>query len=84
MLNDDVVEYGAWVSRNSLFTLSLGRFSVIWICSRTRYWPACVKLHAADDKQFRVSVFYGLRDSVDNRLYNTVSAPRPSLKLLKL
>jgi hypothetical protein len=25
-----------------------------------------VKFHAADDTQFRVSIFYGLRDSIDN------------------
>jgi hypothetical protein len=35
-----------------------------------------VKFHAADYTQFRVSVFYGLRDSIDNRQYNTVCAPR--------
>jgi hypothetical protein len=44
-----------------------GVFSVMLISSRTRDWPACVKFHAADDTQFRVPVFYGLRDSIDNR-----------------
>jgi hypothetical protein len=43
-----------------------------------------VKLHAADDTQFRVSVFYGffygLGDSIENRLYNIVRAPRQTLK----
>jgi hypothetical protein len=34
---------------------------------RTRDWPACVKIHAGDDTQFRVSDFYGLRDNIDNR-----------------
>jgi hypothetical protein len=44
------------------------------IRSCTRYWPACVKFYAADDMQFRVSVFYGLRDGIDNCEYNTVRA----------
>jgi hypothetical protein len=42
----------------------------MWIYSRTRDWPACVRFHAGDDSQFRVSVFYGLRDSIDNRIRN--------------
>jgi hypothetical protein len=33
----------------------------------TRDGPACVNFHAADDSQFRVLVFYGLCDSIDNR-----------------
>jgi hypothetical protein len=37
-------------------------FSVTRICSRTQDWLACVKFHVADHTQFRVSVFYGLRD----------------------
>jgi hypothetical protein len=30
------------------------------------HWPACEKFQATDDKQFRVSVFYGLCDSINN------------------
>jgi hypothetical protein len=37
------------------------------LVSRTRDWSACVKFHAADYTQFRVSVFFGLRDGIDNR-----------------
>jgi hypothetical protein len=44
-----------------------GVFIVMRIYSRTRDWPACVKFHAADDTQFGVLVYYGLRDSIDNR-----------------
>jgi hypothetical protein len=61
-------------------THDLGRFNVMRISSHTRDWPASVKFHAADDAQFRVSVFYRVRDTIENRWYNTVRSPRPSLK----
>jgi hypothetical protein len=51
-------------------------FSVMRICLRTQNWLPCMQFHAADETQFRVSVFYGLRDSIDNRKYNSVGAPR--------
>jgi hypothetical protein len=48
--------------------LTLRAFLVSCGFGRTRNWPASVKFNAADDMQFRVSVFYGLRDSIDNRI----------------
>jgi hypothetical protein len=51
----------------------LGR-CVMRICSSTEDWPACLKFHAADNAQYRVSVFYGLRDSIDNLQYNAPHA----------
>jgi hypothetical protein len=36
------------------------RLLVSSFCQPFFDWPACVKFHAADDTQFRVSVFYGL------------------------
>jgi hypothetical protein len=38
-----------------------------------------VKFRAADDTQFRVSIFYGMRESIENRFYNTLRVPRPTL-----
>jgi hypothetical protein len=50
------------------------------ICSRMRANPACMKYHAADDTLLRIAVFYGLR-CIDNRMYKTVRAPSPTLKM---
>jgi hypothetical protein len=43
--------------------------------SRMRDWPACVKFHAADGTQFRVSVFYWLRDRIGNVQYGACTPP---------
>jgi hypothetical protein len=48
-------------------------FSVTRICS-------CGKFHVAGHTQLKFQIFCGLHNGIDNRWYNTVRAPRPTLK----